>query len=449
MNDTIKKVSELQDPKYHLVTDQSSIQEILHNVGCDDEWDQYGCIFVWADEGDYQEIWGIESNVPYLHYSAEKLYPVEQNVNPMLEEYSKDTSNNQVAYMKCKKENIDNYTELSKIDADVWNVRELDPKDINDQIWIKHGHTHMAQVGYPASMGERGYNVDFLYDNQPTAKQIWDDLIEQYKEDIKDGEYEPGKMRNLDAYEEQAYKKIKAILNRLKIKIENLHAIGNRVNMGGLDNHGNSSDYDVTRCDKCFELSGKLYPCKCKDEKVNICRECWVKNGMPEIIKESIEDDTEEKICAKCNSKVTKSAESYKDKDGKTQYICWKCWDNKRKKQEDPLVKVKNPLKSESIIKEEMDEDPASDETHEVWMMIDDANAWDKGDLFECNTVQEFIEKAKQFVMAHDKYGIDWNKVNWNLIGESYKDEIYSSGKNTEPKDDFQDIYGEDFQIKK
>lgn len=458
---TLKKVRDLQDPKYSLVQNDTDIKEILDMVGVKDEFDTWGCLLVAAGDGEYDEVWGIESNIPYLHYTAERLYPPEKtyestvteiyekmnddevidtfmNKNPKKAEnadllyktltephnWQKLTKGNERSYLastlvggptlfranmmnlpmdeklkisfpypftnsphshetdwnnvdwkklftdikykfsteidkkmnrvsesvggtletavctKCgqnnslkdthfwnekhgeaagkvvnwvsyqpycagcmptaqkskvaivAKENVDsgtnapNYSELSKLDAEVERIRELNPKDKMDAIWISHGKKYEVNIGYPASMGERGYNLVLTYESIPSIKQLWDDIIEQYKAEIRDSEYQPGKMGNLDAYEEKAYKRMKQILSKFKIKTESLHAIGDMVHMGGFDNADNPSDVEVKRCDKCFELTSVLHPCKCNDKITNLCHECWEKNGMPPVIKE-------------------------------------------------------------------------------------------------------------------------------------------------------------------
>jgi len=79
-----------------------------------------------------------------------------------------------------------------------------------------------------------------------------------------------------------------AIVAKENVKFvdESLHAIGDRVNMGGADNADNPLDEEMEMCDKCFEPNSKLYPCKCNDKVEKICHECWTKSGMPPVLKE-------------------------------------------------------------------------------------------------------------------------------------------------------------------
>lgn len=76
------KVRELQPeqkPDLQLVQDQYEINHILDSIGVeyDNESiiaeDSYGCLWVDVENGDYSEIWGIHTSVPYLDKWAVRL----------------------------------------------------------------------------------------------------------------------------------------------------------------------------------------------------------------------------------------------------------------------------------------------------------------------------------------------------------------------------------------
>jgi len=61
-----KVVSDLEsDPDLMLLSDSQDIQAVADYLGNPD-WFDYGCLFVKVDDGDYSEIYGCESSVPYL-----------------------------------------------------------------------------------------------------------------------------------------------------------------------------------------------------------------------------------------------------------------------------------------------------------------------------------------------------------------------------------------------
>ena len=62
-----KTIAELNDPDLMLITDSQDINAVKEYLGSP-EWFDYGCLFVKIIDGDYAEIYGCESNVPYLHY---------------------------------------------------------------------------------------------------------------------------------------------------------------------------------------------------------------------------------------------------------------------------------------------------------------------------------------------------------------------------------------------
>jgi len=72
--------------------------------------------------------------------------------------------------------------EISSLDAFVDKIRELNPKDESDTIYIKDGYKYEATVSYPHSLGEMGNQTDFVYKEKPTIEQIKNDVLDLYKE---------------------------------------------------------------------------------------------------------------------------------------------------------------------------------------------------------------------------------------------------------------------------
>lgn len=58
-------VGDLQDEKYTLIDDSQDVEEINKSYDTD-----FGCFLAVVGEGDYDELWGIESSVPYNHKKA-------------------------------------------------------------------------------------------------------------------------------------------------------------------------------------------------------------------------------------------------------------------------------------------------------------------------------------------------------------------------------------------
>lgn len=54
-------------PDLMLLSDSQDINAVKEHLGNPD-WFDYGCLFVSIEDGDYTNIFGCESNVPYLHY---------------------------------------------------------------------------------------------------------------------------------------------------------------------------------------------------------------------------------------------------------------------------------------------------------------------------------------------------------------------------------------------
>jgi hypothetical protein len=60
-----KTVNDLEDEGLILLQDSQDIQAIKEHFG-NPEWFDYGCVFVKVEDGDYSEVYGCESSVPYL-----------------------------------------------------------------------------------------------------------------------------------------------------------------------------------------------------------------------------------------------------------------------------------------------------------------------------------------------------------------------------------------------
>jgi hypothetical protein len=56
MEQNLKKVRDLQDEKYHLVVDSQDIKETLQMIGYQDDWDKWGSLLVWEENGQYEEV---------------------------------------------------------------------------------------------------------------------------------------------------------------------------------------------------------------------------------------------------------------------------------------------------------------------------------------------------------------------------------------------------------
>jgi hypothetical protein len=70
--DTTMKVRDLQGEKYQLVTNSQDIEAISVDLGINPE--SFGCMFVEVINGEYGEVYGCYSNIPYLHYDVEKVH---------------------------------------------------------------------------------------------------------------------------------------------------------------------------------------------------------------------------------------------------------------------------------------------------------------------------------------------------------------------------------------
>jgi virulence-associated protein VapD len=73
MKRKIDKIEDLENNlNFHLIQNYQDIEEVLKDLGLPND-NTYGCLFVEMLEGEYGEIYGCESNIPYLHYRLDKL----------------------------------------------------------------------------------------------------------------------------------------------------------------------------------------------------------------------------------------------------------------------------------------------------------------------------------------------------------------------------------------
>jgi len=77
-----KRVGELQPdekPNLSLVQSSEESHRILDHIGVDHDpksivaEDSYNCLWVNVERGEYTEVWGIHSGVPYTHKTAVRL----------------------------------------------------------------------------------------------------------------------------------------------------------------------------------------------------------------------------------------------------------------------------------------------------------------------------------------------------------------------------------------
>jgi len=67
------KVQDL-NKDYIYVQDSQDIKAILEMVGQPGPTKDYGCLFVDVWEGEIWEVWGLESNIPYLHMELDLVF---------------------------------------------------------------------------------------------------------------------------------------------------------------------------------------------------------------------------------------------------------------------------------------------------------------------------------------------------------------------------------------
>lgn len=72
MEESTKKIADLQGPKYRMFTDPKEIDWVKEFIGAKPEL-SIGCMFVEILDGDYGEIWAIETSSPSLQATAYQL----------------------------------------------------------------------------------------------------------------------------------------------------------------------------------------------------------------------------------------------------------------------------------------------------------------------------------------------------------------------------------------
>ena len=86
------------------------------------------------------------------------------------------------AYRKAILPEYNTSKEIIEVDALVDKIRELNPKDESDAMWIKEGNKFESTVSYPHSLGENGNQTTFIYKDKPTIAEIKQDVLQEYKD---------------------------------------------------------------------------------------------------------------------------------------------------------------------------------------------------------------------------------------------------------------------------
>ena len=69
-----KKVCALQDTKYNFVSDSQEVFDILKQLGVDvEEYDS--CFVAITEDGEYEEVWGMDGIIPMNTKTVYQLYP--------------------------------------------------------------------------------------------------------------------------------------------------------------------------------------------------------------------------------------------------------------------------------------------------------------------------------------------------------------------------------------
>lgn len=68
------KVKDLENRNYTLLSDSQDRQAVLQVLGIPDELFEWPHLFVWSENGEYREVWGCASSVPYRHAPVYKLW---------------------------------------------------------------------------------------------------------------------------------------------------------------------------------------------------------------------------------------------------------------------------------------------------------------------------------------------------------------------------------------
>jgi hypothetical protein len=67
------KVKDLQERKeLELITNSQDIESIAVMIGVNPL--SFGCLFVELIDGEFGDVYGCYSNIPYLHYEVEKIH---------------------------------------------------------------------------------------------------------------------------------------------------------------------------------------------------------------------------------------------------------------------------------------------------------------------------------------------------------------------------------------
>jgi len=67
------------DMDFQLITDSQDIKETLEYIGREDEFDDWGALFVKVGDGDYEEVYGTTTSVPRDNSKVTKLFPKNTN----------------------------------------------------------------------------------------------------------------------------------------------------------------------------------------------------------------------------------------------------------------------------------------------------------------------------------------------------------------------------------
>jgi len=113
----------------------------------------------------------------------------------------------------ANKEVLDEYIILKDLDASI-RISKIDEntRDRVYEIIYNNGYRYTARIGYPESIGERGYYKDgFIYKTYPTKKEIRIDVLDLFELVKKELEN-----RLLSGNEEITLKKISKVLRKNK-----------------------------------------------------------------------------------------------------------------------------------------------------------------------------------------------------------------------------------------
>lgn len=69
------RVVDLQDERYILLSDSQDRMAVLEHLGMGDELPEWPHLLVWAEDGDFVEVWGCHFSPPLLEDPAVPLFP--------------------------------------------------------------------------------------------------------------------------------------------------------------------------------------------------------------------------------------------------------------------------------------------------------------------------------------------------------------------------------------